>query len=135
MKYQKEIDFLKKNNLLENNRIAISENEAIKIRNFHENIPEEFIDFLKEIGAGQFRNSQYEIKSFAFDFDEIGLDHIYKIDSNIVLFGNSFSGDFIGFDLSKVNPTVLEIDHLSGEIYDTNNTFIEFIREDLKMEF
>lgn len=135
MKYQKEIDYLKRNNLLENNRVIISENEAREIRDFHKNIPEEFIDFLKEIGAGQFRNSQYEIKSFVFDFYEIGLDHIYEIDKSIVLFGNSFSGDFVGFDLSKIQPTVLEIDHLSGEIYDTNKTFIEFLRDDLKMDF
>lgn len=135
MKYQKEIDYLKRNNLLENNRVIISENEAREIRDFHKNIPEEFIDFLKEIGAGQFRNSQYEIKSFVFDFYEIGLDHIYEIDKSILLFGNSFSGDFVGFDLSKIQPTVLEIDHLSGEIYDTNKTFIEFLRDDLKMDF
>ncbi len=110
MKYQKEIDYLKRNNLLENNRVIISENRAREIRNFHKNISEEFIDFLKEIGAGQFRNSQYEIKSFVFDFHEIGLDHIYEIDKSIVLFGNSFSGDFVGFDLSKIQSTVLEIE-------------------------
>jgi len=134
MKYKKEIDYLKKNNLLEDNRDIISEKEVLEIKKFRNNIPEEFIDFLKEIGGGQFRNSQYEIKNFVFDFYEIGLENIYDVDENIVLFGNSFGGDFIGFDLSKSNPTVVEIDHVTSEVFDTKKTFVEFFREDLGMD-
>ncbi|MFD2942155.1 SMI1/KNR4 family protein [Flavobacterium notoginsengisoli] len=135
MRYTKEIDYLKRNNLLEKNRDIVSEKEVLEIKKFRNNIPEEFIDFLKEIGGGQFKNSQYEIKKFVFDFYEIGLENDYAVDENIVLFGNSFGGDFIGFDLSKTNPTVIEIDHVSGEIFDTNKSFQEFFREDLGMDF
>ncbi|MCV9931832.1 SMI1/KNR4 family protein [Flavobacterium sp. LS1R47] len=105
------------------------------MKKFRDNIPEEFIDFLKEIEGGQFKNSQYEIKNFVFDFYEIGLENDYVVDENIVLFGNSFGGDFIGFDLSKSNPTVVEIDHVSGEVFDTNKSFVEFFREDLGIAF
>ncbi|MCM0667755.1 SMI1/KNR4 family protein [Flavobacterium tyrosinilyticum] len=135
MRYTKEIYYLKKNNLLEENRYIISEKEVLEIKKFRNNIPEEFIDFLKEIGGGQFKNSQYEIKNFVFDFYEIGLENDYAVDESIVLFGNSFGGDFIGFDLSKTDPTVIEIDHVSGEIFDTNKSFQEFFREDLGMDF
>ncbi|WP_404827359.1 SMI1/KNR4 family protein [Flavobacterium frigoritolerans] len=113
----------------------VSEKEVLEIKKFRDNIPEEFIDFLKEIEGGQFKNSQYEIKNFVFDFYEIGLENDYVVDENIVLFGNSFGGDFIGFDLSKSNPTVVEIDHVSGEVFDTNKSFVEFFREDLGIAF
>ena len=134
MKFQKEIKFLIENEGFEKKRKKISSQQIERIKSFYPNAPTDYLDFLTEIGAGQFKNSQYEFKSFLFDLSDIGLNGIYEIPPNIVFFGDNLIGDFVGFDLSSEKETVVKLNHESGMIINTKLSFCDFFRMQIGLQ-
>lgn len=112
------------------NLVVISEKELNENFKDLKNTPLDYIFFLIEVGYGNINNI-LDLKNFLFDFDDLGLEDIYDLPENIKLFGDNFSGDFIGFDFDK-NGEVIEFLHESGEIYWTGKKFKEYISEIIK---
>lgn len=112
------------------NLVVISEKELNENFKDLKNTPLDYIFFLIEVGYGNINNI-LDLKNFLFDFDDLGLEDIYDLSENIKLFGDNFSGDFIGFDFDK-NGEVIEFLHESGEIYWTGKKFKEYISEIIK---
>lgn len=128
-RYKKEKEFLIEIN--DFNRECVTTEQVKKIKINYPRVPIEFIDFLIEIGAGSFKNSCFEIKNFLFTMDDIGLKEIYNISPSIIFFGNSISGDFVGFDFSTSNCFIIILEHETGDIYNTGLSFDAFIKAEI----
>ncbi|MDH6309823.1 hypothetical protein M2451_002194 [Dysgonomonas sp. PFB1-18] len=133
MSFEKEIEFLCKYEK-SNDREVFSNDQIKDLENNCPNIPRGYIDFLKEIGAGTLREIQFRVYDDLFDFDDLGLDHISDLSKDIKFFGDNYSGDFAGFDLSTPKDEVVEFWHDSEELYYTNKTFQEYIRGQILMD-
>lgn len=130
MKYQKEINFLKLTGELDIT-LKLDIDELNVLIEEYPNLPEDFVDFLKEIGGGYFNNAQFEIKNFLFRLSDLGLEDTYDVPDSFVFFGDNHSGDFVGFDLAKKNSKVIELDHVTGEIFETQQMFKDFLKEQI----
>jgi len=136
MSFENELNYLNLNEEQEslNQRIVLTQDEVDDILKEYPTVPADFIDYLQEIGIGNIMSSQFKVYGKLLDFVELGLDDIYELPSNTKLFGDNFSGDFSGFDLSKENTDeVVEFWHDSNEVYYTGKTFREFVREKMLM--
>lgn len=117
-----------------NKKITITIEKANQLIEKYPNIPKDYIDYLLEIGAGVIREMQFDVKGFLFDFSDLGLEEIFTVDEHIKFFGDNLSGDFAGFDLSKVNnDEVIEFWHDSNKVIYTGKTFRQYIREKMLM--
>lgn len=137
MTYQHEIDFLKaveKPANPQNQRKKLSENQAKELLSEFPSLPADFIDYLKEIGHGSFRECQFNVKPFLFDLKDLGLEEHFDVKPSIKFFGDNFSGDFAGFDLEHGNGHVVEFWHEDGSIYETKKSFKEYIRGQMLMD-
>ena len=130
MYYKFEKEILKKKGIT--NLIVISEKEINENFKDFKSIPLDYIMFLKEVGSGNI-NNVLDLKDFLFNFEDLGLEDIYSLPENIKLFGDNFSGDFIGFDFDK-NGEVIEFLHENGEIYWTGKNFKEYIINIINIE-
>lgn len=126
MKYSKEKEVLENSNYKSRLNI-ISEDLTNKILDTYPTIPLDYLLFLNEIGAGNIKGSTFNLYSNLTDFKDLGLDDIYDLPPNIMLFGDNFSGDFSGFDLLKQDE-VIEFWHDDGDIFRTGKTFYEYIK-------
>lgn len=126
MKYTEEKKKLE-NLTFENKLEIISENETNKILDRYPSVPLDYLLFLNEIGAGSIKNSTFNLYSNLINFSDLGLENIYELPSNIMLFGDNFSGDFSGFDLTK-KDSVIEFWHDDNYIFYTEKTFDEYIK-------
>ena len=109
------------------NQVNIVSSEKVeKLQKQYSMIPKDYLNYLKFIGSGSLKNSLIMIYDDLLDFDDIGLEEIYVLPKNIKLFGDNFSGDFIGFDFDKEGE-VIEFLHESGEIYWTGKKFKKYI--------
>lgn len=126
--YEKEKKIL---NNFTNNIKKVSFEIINNVKKEYPQTPKYFLNYLKNIGSGSIKNSSITIYSGLLDFDDLGLEDIYDLPENIKLFGDNFSGDFIGFDFDK-NGEVIEFLHESGEIYWTRKKFKEYISEIIK---
>lgn len=132
-KYTQEKEFLSSVEAT-NQREIISEQQAAKLVSLFPNIPLDYIDYLKEIGAGSFRDSHYMVYSNLMELQDFGLQESYPKASHIKFFGDNFSGDLAGFDLSKKDGFVIELWHDTGELHHTKKKFKDYIRERLKIK-
>ncbi|TCN72816.1 SMI1/KNR4 family protein [Acetobacteroides hydrogenigenes] len=117
-----------------NEREILDEAALIKLQSDYPNIPDDYLDYLAEIGGGNFRECQFNVQPYLFDFEDIGLENAYKIPNNIMFFGDNFCGDLSGFDFNKNDGKVVEFWHASAELYYTNKSFHEYIREQMLMD-
>jgi hypothetical protein len=134
--YNLEKEFLKKveNSSDQSNKREIATEEQLKILvEKHPQIPQDYIVYLNEIGAGNLRECFFKVHSFLFDLEDIGLEEHYDLKPNVWFFGDNFSGDFSGFDFEKNDGHVVEFWHETGELYYTNKTFQDYIREQMLM--
>ena len=132
MSFESELHYLslieKKENIL-SQRLTITPKEIDSILKEYHNVPLDFINYLKVIGAGNILNFQFKIYNNLTDFIDLGLDNLHTLPEGIKLFGDNFSGDFSGFDLSEeITDEVIEFWHNSNEIHYTGKTFKEYIR-------
>ncbi|MFW5438931.1 SMI1/KNR4 family protein [Paenibacillus apiarius] len=129
MRYNNILEAIRKNPS-KHNLEALSETELKK--EIVEGIPEDYIDFLREIGYGTVNDTYFSFYSGLVEVDEI-FDELYDEDlrpelKEILLFGDNYSGDGVGF-LTTANWTIVEIwhdDDLSIHPRD-EKTFEEFV--------
>ena len=136
MMYKLEKEFLEKTEDLTeetNRREIIAETELEKLKGEYPKISNEYLNYLKEIGSGSFRESQFRVQQYLFDLEDIGLEEDYELKKGIMFFGMNFSGDFSGFDFTKNPELVVEFWHEDGTIYKTKKTFKEYIRQQMLM--
>jgi hypothetical protein len=135
MDYKEEIRFLEtvETKSKQNDRIKLNDNEIALLKNKHRNIPVDYLDYLKHIGWGSFRENQFMVYKNLAKLSDIGIETENEKNSNILFFGDNFSGDLSGFDLAK-NGDVIEYWHDSGEIYETETSFKAYIKEQMLMD-
>lgn len=137
MRFEKEIDFLKKVEEADNSQNERKKwipDEVVKMKNKFSDIPQDYLDYLMEIGSGCFRECQFKVLGELFDLSDLGLDNHFEVKEGVIFFGDNFSGDLAGFDFDKKNGLVIEFWHEDGSIYETNKTFKEYIREQMLMD-
>ncbi len=137
-RYDDVIDFLAKHEDKKegqmNRRETLSGDDLSALHSQHSGIPDDYIDYLAEVGYGAFRECQYAVyggfiePSFIFGDDRAAL-----LDKRILLFGDNFCGDPAGF-VPDEDWAVVEIWHDSMQIYETDMTFESFIREQMLMD-
>ena len=92
-------------------------------------IPQDYVAYLAEVGAGAFRECQYVVYDGFIDPDEIfDAETAATFGKRVLCFGDNFSGDPAGF-LPDEDWNVVELWHDSLESFEPNQTFGEFIRE------
>ncbi len=137
MRFELEKQFLKS---VENHEDHTNEKEIINsekldaLRKDFPNIPADFLDYLSEIGAGNIRECQFKVQSYLFDFEDLGLEDVYQVYDGIKFFGDNYAGDFAGFDFNKNDGKVVEFWHASAELYYTDKSFQQYIREQMLMD-
>jgi len=128
MYFDEELEFLSSNDFEK-----LSQDQLNDIIKRNPNVSPEYINFLSEIGAGNLNVNQFKIYADLVDFNDLGLEDIYQLPENVKLFGDNFSGDFAGFDLTTKNNLVVEFWHDDNKVVNTGKTFREYIREKLSM--
>lgn len=128
MRYIKQLHHFTSNSPNKVNRMPISNTQLDAIRLNSTNIPEDYITYLKVVGAGDLVPSKIKIYPTLCDFSDFGLEEIYLVDDGIMFFGDNYSGDFFGFDLSNSDDEVIEFWHDSETVHRTGKSFREFVR-------
>ena len=116
-----------------NSRKLYTESEINLIKSQFPGITSDFTAYLQEIGEGSFRECQFSVTGKLFDLATIGLEDSFEIKHSIKFFGDNYSGDFSGFDFESNDDKVIEFWHDSGELYETNKSFKEYIQEQMLM--
>lgn len=90
-------------------------------------IPQDYIDFLTEVGYGSVFDRYFMFYGGLIEAEEI-YDAVANPEiKNVLLFGDNFSGDAIGF-LSAENWSIVEIWHEDLSIVPREEkTFMEFV--------
>ena len=114
------------------NRIKLSVNEIEKIKHKYKNVPDDYLDYLKFVGWGSFRQCSFMVSSEPLKLKNLDIETDID-ETDLVFFGDDFDGDFAGFNL-KNNGKVIEWWHESDEIHETGKTFYEYIREKMGMD-
>jgi hypothetical protein len=129
--YNNEVQFLKKveTNDSQNERTKLDDGKIALMKSTYKNIPEDYVQYLKQIGWGSFRENQFMVYETLMSLSDIGIDG----NNALLFFGDNFSGDLSGFDFAK-NGNVIEYWHDSDEIYETQKSFKEYIREQMLMD-
>jgi hypothetical protein len=118
-----------------NSRTRLTAPQVRKLKGKHPDVPEEFIAYLREVGAGAFRECQFTVYGFLGTPDEIlGKGVLQRKDETIpvLCFGDNFSGDLSGF-LPDESWAVVELWHDDGSLYRVEKSFGEYIREQMQM--
>ncbi|WP_417799157.1 hypothetical protein [Tenacibaculum sp.] len=131
--FYEEISHLKKveeKEGIENTRQRLGKKEIRKLRMYYENLPVEYIDFLKNIGAGSFREKTFRIYEGVFYLEELGIYPSIDVNDKIKFFGDDYEDEYFGFDLKTKDCLVIEYSPGVDEtIHETGKTFKEYIRE------
>ena len=117
-----------------NVREIVSLENILKLKEKYPLVSEDYLDYLKEIGCGAFRECQFKVEKHLYDLNDLGLAEHYKIHNGIKFFGDNFSGDFSGFDFTNNADLVIELWHEDGTIFETKKTFKEYIREQMLID-
>jgi hypothetical protein len=133
--YNNEIQFLKKveTNDFQNERTKLDDEKIALMKSTYKNIPEDYLQYLKQVGWESFRECQFMVYESLMTLSDIGMELENDEYNHLLFFGDNFSGDLSGFDLTK-NGNVIEYWHDSDEIYETNKTFKEYIRDKMLMD-
>ncbi len=137
MKYKFEIEFLKKhedNDDQCNLRKIASDEDIQDLKEKYPLISIDFLDYLKEIGSGAFRECQFKVENYLYDLHDLGLAEHFDLREGIKFFGDNFSGDFSGFDFNSNAGLVIEFWHDDGTVFETRKTFKEYIREQMLID-
>ena len=110
----------------ESNRSVVSPDAIAALRVEYPGIPEDYLGFLGQIGAGSFLSSSYAIYDGPIEPDEIfGLrDDSWPPD--LIAFGDNFSGD-LGVFLPSSGWAVAELWHDDRSIAKSGGSFLDFI--------
>lgn len=117
-----------------NLRKIISEEEKAVLENQYSNLPNEFLDYLSEIGSGTVLESNFKVYSGLVDFNDLGLEEPDSDFGNVLFFGDNLAGDLAGFDLNTNSNEVIEYWHDSYELINTKKTFRQFVRDKIQFD-
>lgn len=132
MYFDEELEFLK-NNAKSLERTVLTQDQIDELQSVFQNLPIDYVNYLIEVGFGDLMKSLLKIYPSLCDLSDLGLENVYEIPNDIKLFGDNYSGDFIGFDLSNKDDEVIEFWHDSNQVYKTGKTFRNYIREKISM--
>lgn len=107
---------VEESNNKQNDRILFDDNQISELKFQYPGIPEDYLDYLKEIGEGSFRECQFSVRGWLARIKSIFGDEYAISDKNLLFFGDNFSGDLAGFDIDN-NWELIEFWHDCREIY------------------
>jgi hypothetical protein len=119
---------------LESQLTPLRESEVLSLRAQYPLLPEDYLDYLREVGWGDFGNSSYMIYSGLLRSDEIYDPETADDLSHILFFGDDFSGDCAGFDTENA-WAVVEVEHTHMEVSELGKTFEEFIKDRIRTRY
>lgn len=110
--------------------VPVSSQEVEQIRQKHDSVPADYVDFLVRVGAG---NTSGDLPDYKFYSGLISPSTIYDKETakklrSILLIGDDYQGYCAGFDAAN-GWVVVEIDPINKETYQVATTFSEFLRE------
>ena len=129
MQYEKECNHL---HVLESGvsqRDLATSKQMDQLNTTYQFVPRSFLSYLFEIGSGCILGSTISIYSDLLDFYDLGLEDVYSMEPGVRIFGDTFSGDFLGFYVDRPDDQVLEFWHDSNEWHQTGKSFFDYIRE------
>jgi hypothetical protein len=138
MRYKEEIDFLEsyedKNEAEMNAREKWNDAEIIELSKQYPGIPQDYLDYLREIGTGSFRECQFVVHGALETIEDLTGYDLYDLEGKkFLVFGDNYSGDFSGF-LIEDEWKVAELWHETEELYTVGQTFQQYIRERMLMD-
>jgi hypothetical protein len=111
------------------NKRRLLSNQAIqKLRAAFPGVPEDYLDYLQEIGEGGFRECQFCVYGRFENLDYFIGEGARTIGKKILCFGDNFSGDPAGF-LPDEDWALVEVFHDNHRVHYTRKSFAQFIRE------
>ena len=105
----------------------LQEAEVVSLKVRYPQLPADYVDYMQQIGWGGIGNSFYMIYSGLMEADEIYGAEVSKDLSNIIFFGDDFSGYCAGFDMGS-GFAVVAIDPIDRRRIDAGRSFEEFIK-------
>lgn len=128
--YEEEIQFLRvveDPHDITNQRQPLNEQAIERLRRSFPGISEEYLAYLREIGAGSVKECQYEI--YEPDFDDA--TPLFLV-GNLLFIGHDFIGNSFALDADS-DFCVVELDHEGGGkgIYPMGGSFRAFIRDQM----
>lgn len=138
MRYQEEISFLEmvedKEEAEMNSREKWADAQIKELVEQCPGIPQDYLDYLKEIGTGSFRECQFGVHGALETIEDLTGYDLYDLeDKRFLVFGDNYSGDFSGF-LIEEEWKVAEFWHDSEELQICGQTFHQYIREQMLMD-
>lgn len=138
MRYKEEISFLEKvedkKDAEINKREKLTDKDIEEIREQYSDIPQNYLDYLKEIGYGTIRECQFMVYEGLENIEDIlGYEVEELEDKKFLVFGDNYSGDFSGF-LIEEEWKVAEFWHDCEELKICKQSFHEYIREQMLMD-
>lgn len=138
MRYKEEISFLEKvedkKDAEMNKREKLTDKEIEEIRKQYPYIPQDYLDYLKEIGYGTLRECQFMVYEGLENIEDLlGYEVEGLEDKKFLAFGDNYSGDFSGF-LIEENWKVAEFWHDCEELKVCEQSFQEYIRGQMLMD-
>jgi hypothetical protein len=137
--YADAIDFLRKvedpKPAKMNQRDIYSPQKVAALRRQFPGVPEDFLAYLREVGAGNFRECQFKVYGALCTPDELlgkGVFDWLDPRTHVLCFGDNFSGDLSGF-LPEQDWEVVELWHDSGRVHRVGKSFAQYIRTQMLM--
>lgn len=112
------------------NLSPIGKDSARQLRSNHPGLPEDFIEFLLEIGAGEIGDGMFMLYNGLVQPMDIYGDEASEPLQAVLLFGDDMQGYCIGYITS--NWKIWEINPLDWSMRPLADTFEQFIRDLLK---
>ena len=110
-----------------NERELFDDAKIAELQRDHAAIPDEFLAYLREIGAGSVRECQFVVYGWISTVDNI-IDTYLMEAKRLWAFGDDFAGDFYGF-LPDEGWRLARLCHETGDLFGIDGGFREFIRE------
>lgn len=119
----------------ENHRLKrFNQDEINQLRQKYIGIPNDFLDYLAQVGAGSLNRCRYMIYGDLLKPSDIfNLEDVEEFENQNLLFGDDFAGNPAGFLVSE-HWRVAEILHEDLTVSEIDLTFSQFIRQIIGME-
>ena len=97
-------------------------------------ISKDYLDYLKEIGTGSFRECKFVVHGALETIEDLTGYDLYDLeDKKFLVYGDNYSGDFSGFLIGE-EWKVAEFWHDSEELHISGQTFHQYVREQMLMD-